>query len=147
VKLFCYPLGIRGSILVMARDFCLLQSVQMGSQAHPVSYSLGNRASFPAVKAGGARLRISGSIFPLPIHPYCVDKENFALTLLRHLHSSLFSTEFRTDTHHFTLYYWFTAPSWTLKHIYIFKLLKPVLIRSVLLTTRRVLSNFYSVIT
>jgi hypothetical protein len=50
----------------MARDFCLPQSVQTDSEAHPVSYSLGTRASFPRVTAVRAILRMSGSILPLP---------------------------------------------------------------------------------
>jgi hypothetical protein len=37
-----------------ARNFCLLHRVQTGSGAHPTSYPMSNRVSFPGGKAAGA---------------------------------------------------------------------------------------------
>jgi hypothetical protein len=37
-----------------AKDFSLLRSVQTGSGAHPVSYTMGSGGSFPGGKAAGA---------------------------------------------------------------------------------------------
>jgi hypothetical protein len=44
-----YELDDQGSVPGRARNFCVLHSVQTGSGAHPVSYTLGTRGSF----AGG----------------------------------------------------------------------------------------------
>jgi hypothetical protein len=52
-----YGLDDRGSgvrFLVGAGNFSLHYGVQNGSGAHPASYPVGNRGSFPEVKPGGA---------------------------------------------------------------------------------------------
>jgi len=38
----------------MAGNFSLHHNIQKGSGAHPTSYPMGNRGSFPGVKAAGA---------------------------------------------------------------------------------------------
>jgi hypothetical protein len=45
-----YGLDGQGLIPAGARDFSLLHSVQTGSEAHPTSYRMGTRGSFPGGK-------------------------------------------------------------------------------------------------
>jgi hypothetical protein len=48
--------GISGVLfLSQARNFSLLQNAQTGSEAHPASYSMSIRISFPGRKAVGAQ--------------------------------------------------------------------------------------------
>jgi hypothetical protein len=52
-----YGLDDRGSRVRFpegARNFSLHHRVQNGSEAHPASYPMGTRGSFPGGKAGGA---------------------------------------------------------------------------------------------
>jgi hypothetical protein len=59
-----------------AKDFSLLHSVQAGSGAHPISYTLGTGGTFPGSTAAGveadhspsssAEIKIDGAIDPLP---------------------------------------------------------------------------------
>jgi hypothetical protein len=46
--------GFYGSIPGEAGNFSLHHRVQNGSGAHPASYPMGNRGSFPGSKAAGA---------------------------------------------------------------------------------------------
>jgi hypothetical protein len=80
-----------------AGNFSLLHCVQSGPAAHPVSYPMGTRGSFPGGKAAGAwswphtsiwcrGQRMSGDIPPLPQYvpvAWCLLKhrENFTFTL------------------------------------------------------------------
>jgi hypothetical protein len=75
-----YGLDDRGSRVRFpagAGNFSLHHRVQNGSGAHPVSYSMGTRGSFPGVKRPGREAdhsppfsaeeqRMSGAIHPLP---------------------------------------------------------------------------------
>jgi hypothetical protein len=79
-----YGLGDRGSRVWFpeeAGNFSLHQRVQNGSGAHPASYPMGTRGSFPGGKAAGAwswpltsiycrGQRISGAILPLPQYAF-----------------------------------------------------------------------------
>jgi hypothetical protein len=70
--------GLR--ILASARDFSLLQNVQMNSEAQPASYSVGIRVSFLGVKWPGykltahlpqvPRLRITEAVYMLPVYAF-----------------------------------------------------------------------------
>jgi hypothetical protein len=57
-KLFYYGQKTIGVLRVRfpagAGDFCLHHCVQNGSGAHPTSYPMGTRGSFPGGKASGA---------------------------------------------------------------------------------------------
>jgi hypothetical protein len=78
-----YELDDRGSRVRFpegAGNFSLHRRVQNGSGAHPASYPMGSRGSFPGGKAAGAQSwpltsnycrgrRMSGAIFPLPNTP------------------------------------------------------------------------------
>jgi hypothetical protein len=47
--------SMAGFRFLEGQDFSLLHSVQTGSEAHPASYPMGTRGSFPGVTAAGAR--------------------------------------------------------------------------------------------
>jgi hypothetical protein len=49
-----YGLDGRGSFPGRVKEFSLVHSVKTGSVAHPVSYPMGIRGSFPGVEAAGA---------------------------------------------------------------------------------------------
>jgi hypothetical protein len=99
-KLYLYGLDDRGSRVRFpagAGNFSLHRRVQNGSEAHPASYPVGTRGSFPGGKAAGAwswpltsiwcrGQRMSGAIHPLPQYAFmawCLVKhrDNFAFTL------------------------------------------------------------------
>jgi hypothetical protein len=74
------------------RDFSLLQIIQTGSRAHPVSYSKDNGEQFPGIKLSeselsyhvllGRSFTMRGGILPLPIILHYMHRDNCTFTFI-----------------------------------------------------------------